>query len=297
MAMDYSKKKNAELEDLLRARSLPHTGKKADLIARLQQHDREQTQASSNSKTATKLTSNVKPSTTLASDDEIDWDGETAPLGSTTTNTTSAQPQKAVPTEAPALSIAAAGGKGQPPNPRAVPNQSPAIDPSTTSDLTVTNPSTDAHVPPTDSDSKTTAQPAADFTRGLGATSLDSELEKRKRRAERFGVKPSEGSEDAIKALERTKKFGTAKTGDEGEGGGEGEKVVKGLDSALPERSARKRGREGQGGGGKRVDSRKREGRGGGRAGGRKDGGGKAVVNEKDRLAAEARKKRFATAA
>ena len=297
MATDYSKKKNAELEDLLRARSLPHTGKKADLIARLQQHDKEQTQTSSYSKPATKPTSNAKSSTTPALDDEIDWDDETAPVGSTTTHTTFAPPQTAVPTEAPPPTTAAAGGKGQPPNPQAVPNQSPAIDPSATSDLTVIKLSTDAHVPPTDSDSKTTAQPAADFTRGLDATSLDSELEKRKRRAERFGVKPSEGSEDPIKALERTKKFGTAKAGDGGEGDGEGEKVVKGLDSALPERSARKRGREGQGGGGKRVDSRKREGRGGGRVGGRKDGGGNAVVNEKDRLAAEARKKRFATAA
>lgn len=39
MANDYSKKKNAELEELLKSRSLPHTGKKAELIARLHESD------------------------------------------------------------------------------------------------------------------------------------------------------------------------------------------------------------------------------------------------------------------
>ncbi|KAL8630725.1 hypothetical protein Q9189_003566 [Teloschistes chrysophthalmus] len=32
MTTDYSKKRNAELEEILKARSLPHTGKKAELI-------------------------------------------------------------------------------------------------------------------------------------------------------------------------------------------------------------------------------------------------------------------------
>lgn len=41
MAIDYTKKKNFELETLLKARSLPHTGKKALLIARLQKYDAE----------------------------------------------------------------------------------------------------------------------------------------------------------------------------------------------------------------------------------------------------------------
>jgi len=74
---------------------------------------------------------------------------------------------------------------------------------------------------------------------------------------------------------------------------------VKGLDSALPEKEHRKRGREGQqGGGGKRRDSRRRDGgpKGGAAAGG---GAGKphnSEQSEKDRLAAEKRKARFATA-
>lgn len=41
MAIDYTKKKNFELEVLLKARSLPHTGRKAVLIARLQKYDAE----------------------------------------------------------------------------------------------------------------------------------------------------------------------------------------------------------------------------------------------------------------
>lgn len=54
MAIDYTKKKNFELEAVLKARSLPHTGKKAVLIARLQKNDAEKV------------------------DDESDWEDEGA---------------------------------------------------------------------------------------------------------------------------------------------------------------------------------------------------------------------------
>ena len=37
---DYAKMKNAELEALLKQRSLPHTGKKAEMVARLQEADK-----------------------------------------------------------------------------------------------------------------------------------------------------------------------------------------------------------------------------------------------------------------
>lgn len=36
---DYAKKTVAELQEVLKSRSLPHTGKKADLVARLQEYD------------------------------------------------------------------------------------------------------------------------------------------------------------------------------------------------------------------------------------------------------------------
>lgn len=54
MTIDYTKKKNFELEAVLKARSLPHTGKKAVLIARLQKYDAEKV------------------------DDESDWEDEGA---------------------------------------------------------------------------------------------------------------------------------------------------------------------------------------------------------------------------
>lgn len=322
MATDYSKKKNAELEDLLRARSLPHTGKKADLIARLLQSDKD-------ASNPPPQTASAKPSTaTAVADDEIDWDDEKD--ADKETSATPAAPAEPKQAKLPAPSAAgkaalAAGGQGQPPNPPAVPNQLVAEDPSTTSDLTVTQPSTTDPEPakPTASES-TTATPAlapvVDFTQGLSQTSLDTELEKRKARAARFGL-PVESDSEAVKALERAKKFGTA-------AGEEAKVVVGGLDNALPER-ARKRGREREERGGeeekgaKRQDSRRREGRGRGRGGrgrGGRDGGrgqngrgagegkqaegakaaaGKGegakpatgAVTEKDKLAAEARRR------
>ena len=45
MATDYSKLKNAELETLLKERNLPHQGKKAEMVARLQDHDKSATSA------------------------------------------------------------------------------------------------------------------------------------------------------------------------------------------------------------------------------------------------------------
>lgn len=39
--VDYAKKTVAELQEILKTRSLPHSGKKAELIARLNQADQE----------------------------------------------------------------------------------------------------------------------------------------------------------------------------------------------------------------------------------------------------------------
>ena len=271
MSTDYTKKKNAELEDLLKARSLPHTGKKADLIGRLQQYDTEQA-AKSNAAAG------------AGAEDEIDWEDDAA---------------AAEPTGAAAI---AAGGLGQPANPTAVPNQVVDTDPSKTTDLTVHPPA-----PPATDNAKAAASvedpKAAEADKkkslpstGIKATSLDDELAKRQKRAARFGIQ--ESNEDALKALERAKRFGTGEVGDK--------VAVKGLDEALPERAARgqKRGRGGDDGG--RRDGREKRSRvrGGGRngrerSGTPKDGVKKAGsgLSEKDRLAAEARKKKFAATA
>lgn len=319
MPTDYSKKKNAELADLLKSRSLPHTGKKDELIARLQESDAKAT-ATAPSKPET-----AKPTTTTTAtaEDEIDWDDET--------------PTTSVPNP-PAAAALAAGGKGQIANPTAVPNQVPAIDPAKTDDLTVET----APAPPTttttttasteeaspskpDNETKADAEtkPPVDFTSHLPTTTLDAELAKRQARAARFGLTATTTSssdnkdKDAQKALERAKKFGTISD--------DTNAVVKGLDEALPERKKRGRGERdegegrrggskvrrqqgGGGGGGRDGDGRgKRDGRRGGEGERAKSGNQAAAAaaspakangaSEKDRVAAEARKKRFAAAA
>ena len=267
MSTDYTKKKNAELEDLLKARSLPHTGKKAELVARLQQYDADKAS---------------KPSTTApaaaGAEDEIDWEDDAVTA-----------------TDAPGAAAIAAGGLTQPANPTAVPNQIVDTDPSKTEDLTVKLPAADGVSTGTETKSGTTEpeKPKVDFAAGLSSTDLDSELAKRKARAAKFGLQ--ESNEDALKALERAKKFGT---------GSEGDKVaVKGLDQALPERGV-KRGRGGEGNdegrqgkrsrvrGGRGNEGMGRRERSGTPKGGKKEGGGRGY-SEADRVAAEKRKARF----
>ncbi|KAI9880724.1 MAG: hypothetical protein M1830_001007 [Pleopsidium flavum] len=312
---DYSKKKNDELSDLLKTRSLPHTGKKAELIARLQQYDKDHPGEAS----PPSSTPSAPPTAAVAAaaaapgvtEDEIDWDDDGgAGLGDT---------MKA--SEAGGTAIAA-GGQGRVDNPVSVPNQAVDIDPSTTADLTIKggeNAAVDkdgviATSGVVNTDTATTSAEAAaapapavgvDFSKGIATTDIDTELAKRKSRATRFGIAAAETDEEAVKALERAKRFGTTSSK-------EGVEAVKGLDEALPERG-RKRGRGGdrdgeeEGRGGKRRDGGRRGGAGGGRRNGgdrgaQSNGGGggragRSTLSEKDRLAAESRKKRFATAA
>ncbi|KAI4138015.1 MAG: hypothetical protein L6R39_007009 [Caloplaca ligustica] len=299
MATDYSKKKVVELEEILKERSLPHNGKKVELIARLQKADKDAAASSS------------QP--TVPAEDEIDWDDDAvAPEVPTTNPSTSEVPAKSATTPAAAAAIAA-GGQGQAANPTAVPNQIPTDEPFKSDDITVKAPgevaeeaSTAAEKKDGNATAETTEQPAkppTDYTAHIPQTSLDDEIEKRKKRAARFGI-VTEGaekdsakaaSEDAVKALERAKKFGTADAT---------KPAVKGLDEALPERKKRGRGAEDDGG---RGNKRSRGGRRNGAADRRSrskskpregkaavtNGDAKAAQKEKDRLAAEARKKRF----
>jgi len=146
---------------------------------------------------------------------------------------------------------------------------------------------------------------AVDRSIGLSASSVDEELRKRKARAERFGTgattteAATSGTDaEALKALERAKRFGAGQTAD---GTGVGK-----LDEALPMERERK-GKRGleetayddpglkPARGGKRS-FHGRGGRDNGRRGEKPDGVKKqsATVSERDRAAAEARKKRFA---
>ncbi|KAL8939052.1 MAG: hypothetical protein Q9211_002915 [Gyalolechia sp. 1 TL-2023] len=305
MATDYNKKNKAELEELLKARSLLHTGKKAELVARLLKSD---------SDTA----STSKPATTnIPAEDEIDWDDDAIVPEIATTNTSSLKvPAKSATTPAAAAAIAA-GGKGPTSNPAAVPNQIPTAEPFKSDDITVKAPGEAAKEAPTATEkvaNETTevteepAKPKTDYTANIPVTSLEDEIEKRKKRAARFGI-VTDGAEkdsaklaadDAVKALERAKKFGTADAN---------KPAVKGLDEALPER--KKRGRAGDDDGA-RGNKRSRGGRRDGttdsrsrskskpteRTGAIKNGDNgtantQTAQRERDRLAAEARKKRF----
>ncbi|KAI4245595.1 MAG: hypothetical protein L6R40_002396 [Gallowayella cf. fulva] len=322
MATDYSKKKNAELEELLKSRFLPHTGKKAELIARLQQSDKDAAAKPSPTKPTTTTTSTSKSD--IPPEDEIDWDDDAIAAEIPTTNTSKTDiPPKSASTPAAAVALAA-GGTGQSANPVAVPNQIPTDEPFKTDDISVKAPgdpipetkaASDATAKPTTEESAATAAPAkppTDYTAHIPLTSTEAELEKRRKRAERFAL-PSDA--ESLKKLERAQKFG---------GGGDAEKkpVMKGLDEALPERKKRGRGGDdegaGRGGGGKRVrggggrrggersrsKSKGRNGEGGGKDG-KADGKGKegqkgdnneakAAQRKRDLEKAEERKKRFA---
>ncbi|KAL8691728.1 MAG: hypothetical protein Q9224_004110, partial [Gallowayella concinna] len=206
MATDYSKKKNAELEELLKSRSLPHTGKKAELIARLQQSDKD---------AAAAKPSPAKPSTSktdIPPEDEIDWDDDAIAPEIPTTNTANTDiPAKSASTPAAAVAIAA-GGQGQSANPAAVPNQIPTDEPFKSSDITVKAPGDPVPEPAKTEAATTTkeeeapAKPPTDYTAHIPQTTTSEELEKRRKRAERFAL-PSTDAEN-IKKLERAQKFG-----------------------------------------------------------------------------------------
>ena len=318
MATEYAKKTNAELIEILKSRSLPHTGKKADLVARLEESDRAAAEADVKSKTATPADSGTKAD---AADDVIDWDDDPAPTETTTAATT----------ETEKVTEPAAGGTGAAPNPAAVPNQHVDTDPSTTHDLNVvkpddkekkeqeqaveaaattvnteeqngaaTEPAQEGTAPV---EGEASAAPEVDFSIGLAASDLDAELAKRKARAEKFGIIDDESAKEAQKAIERAKRFGIDTQGTSG--------GVKGLDEALPSERPRKRGRGGDEvgnhGRGKRRDfhgrGRRRQ---GGNGGGRQQprggdggqprngsGGQKSQWSEADLAAMERRKARF----
>ncbi|KAK5136252.1 hypothetical protein LTR08_003859 [Meristemomyces frigidus] len=318
--MDYAKKKNDELSTLCKERGLAHTGKKADLVKRLEEYDAAHTKSTSTENAAT-------------GEDEIDWDDEP---------TVATEAAKAA-TSQPAADALAAGGVGPVKNPVAVLNQVQVEDPAETVGSTVVPPAEPAPTTTPDAPTATaptagpadTAKPAPastadtpapekekspekDFnSAGLEDRTVAEELEKRKARALRFGL-PVESEE--IKLLERAKRFGAV----------EGSKLPGLLNQALSAGTKRGRsetvGAESNGGGGvgdagvkKRrgggVRDSSRGGRGGretarpatGRRQGserpagdrptgekRKEGGYAGWMNDADRQKAEARKARFA---
>jgi len=254
---DYTQLKVPDLKKLLQERGLTASGNKADLIGRLQEHDK-------------------KAGGGAAGEDEIDWDED----------------DKA--TTAPAAAAIAAGGQGQVPNPTAVPNQKVDTDPSATTDLKVTG----GDAAPVAADGAVAAsgattteaapvpeEPKEDFSIGIQQTDAEKEAERRAARAKRFGISEDD---EAKKLTERAKKFGlNAK-----------DPVVEGLDSALPERR-QKRGREDKQGGrsAKRQTPDRRTGPGPKPAAAAQKPSGRVVDDPSEKAKAEARAKRFQSAA
>lgn len=295
MTTDYSKKTNADLVEILKARSLPHNGKKAELVARLQEDDTKNDNTGSAPATTAK---------TDVGDDVIDWEDDDVPAEGT------APAKPATETGAAAI---AAGGQGQVSNPATVPNQNLDTDPAATDDLKVeptkaeaagkegteTAPAEAAPSGEEGAAGQAEEKSAPNYAKGLPITEMEEELKKRKARAEKFGI--TEESQTSIaeaeKQLDRAKRFGTGADSNVEVG-------VKGLDEALPEEKSRKRGRNDreQGGrGGKRRNfggrnnRPRRQGGNQNKKEGANDNGSKPqnTWSEQDHAAMEARKKRF----
>ncbi|KAI9803703.1 MAG: hypothetical protein M1833_000615 [Piccolia ochrophora] len=297
---DYTTLKVPDLKKLLQERSLPVSGNKAELIARLQDHDKPASASApaASSTTSQSADATTKPTAPPPGEDEIDWDDDDPSSQTATTTTTAGAAAQQKPTAPPAAAALAAGGQGQVSNPAAVPNQQPDIDPSATSDLTVDPPSTEDPSSTTTAITKEkepTPTPAPSFSANLPPSSIDDELAARQRRAAKFGK--VEGADEAQKALERARRFGGAAAAPAGDDAADADAdadaakketsaadAVRGLDQALPERGPRKRGRDnaedaGGGRGKRRFDGggRRGRGRGGGGGGARRDeraGGG-----------------------
>ncbi|KAK5052499.1 hypothetical protein LTR84_002363 [Exophiala bonariae] len=260
--VDYAKKTVADLQEILKSRSLPHSGKKAELIARLNEAD------------ATVEQTEVAASENVAAPQEQP--------------TSAPEPVAEAPVQAVEDSTEPA--------------------PATTQADAAASPS---------ANTDTALATSAAYALHLPTSEVDAEMAKRKARAERFGTAnaaangtEATGAEEADKEteknLERAKRFGTGQT------------AMGKLDEALPterERGSRKRGRtdeastlddaglrRGFGGHGRGRGGRFR-GR-GGRDNSRRRQGDRPVgvtkptgafSSDGDRLAAEARKKKFAT--
>ncbi|KAL4966044.1 SAP domain-containing protein [Aspergillus stella-maris] len=220
---DYAKKTNAELVEILKSRNLPHTGKKAEMVARLEEND------------AAAPAAAAPAATTENAEDVIDWEDDEVPTTASNTKPAETAPAPAAPAAAP---TAAEPAQEAPKNEE----KTEGIEAATTTESTEQQPAAEE-------------KPVPNFSIGLSVTDLEAELKKRKARAEKFGI--TEDSQAAIdaaeKKLERAKRFGTA-----GEEETNAESVGR-LDQALPERS-RKRGR-GEGEQGGRGGKRRNQGR------------------------------------
>ena len=169
--MDYSKLKVAELKEELGKRSLPVSGKKEELVARLLE-----------SEGKSKATANADLGDLAPPEDDYDWDEPaTKTYSSMDIDLTgsAAKPETKPAAAAPATASA------------------PATKPATA-------PKRPLEAPKPSSETTAKSPPVTESTESTDAA-LAAELEKRKRRAERFGIPLAE----SVKAVERAARFGT----------------------------------------------------------------------------------------
>ncbi|KAI1375100.1 hypothetical protein F4677DRAFT_446607 [Hypoxylon crocopeplum] len=259
---DYASLKVPELKKLLQEKTLPVTGNKADLIARLQEHDKSKGSAP-----------------VRETEDEIDYSDDEVP-------TATAKPVEPVEPAEPA----------EPAEAIPAPAEEKPVEPSEP----VKGAADSATATDKPEEAAEAEVPKEDFSAHLPASNADEEARKRADRAKRFGI--VETQEDPKKA-QRAERFGVDQS-----------TLVKGLDAALPEKRAPKRGREVSNADSERVAKRQNAGGrqrgkgrwrngGGGKPGGapRKEGrsndakGRPGLLNDPtEKAKAEARAKRFA---
>lgn len=263
-SQDYAKMKNADLEQLLKERNLPAGGKKADMVARLQEADKQ-------------------PAAPTVPDAK--------PAGSDAAETAQASTQATKPAEA--NSNAPANGQSAAVVASQKPGEASAEGSEENKKLTKEERAALQEQKKAEREAQR-EENEKKYTSGIRHTDIHAEIAQRKKRAEKFGM--SAEADEAIKKLERSLKFDTGV-----EVAADGDKKVSGLDTALPaERERKKRGPGDDGGG--RGGKRARGGRAGAdggseRVASKSGGGGSNWMSEADRQAAEKRKSRFATSA
>jgi len=270
-ATDYTKLKNAELEALLKQRNLPHSGKKAELVKRLEESD-----AQGGSKHQT--------------EDEIDWDDEPSTNAANKNNNGNKADQNTATadTTAKPSSTVEQNGQSKPTESKASVEPSNQDKAAEAQKISITTENADS------TSSTTAAKPEVSYSAGLASTSIDDELARRAARAKKFGMPVDE---EVTKALERAKKFGSNKEPEKGDT----PNSVGGLDKALPEKRGRgeKRDRKDENGDGRVGEQKKVK---GGVSNEEKKNENKPKsggngISAADKEAAERRKARFATTA
>ncbi|KAI4860422.1 hypothetical protein F4820DRAFT_109268 [Hypoxylon rubiginosum] len=165
---DYASLKVPELKKLLQEKSLPVTGNKADLIARLQEHDK----------------SKAPP---VQAEDEIDYSDDEVP----TTTTKPVEPTKPAEPTDPAPPAT---------EEKATESVEPAKDAAESAPLA--DEPVDAAAPEEKAEDEI---PAVDFSAHLPASNADEETRKRAERAKRFGIVENEEEQ---KKSQRAERFG-----------------------------------------------------------------------------------------